>query len=533
MSRFLANWALRSATDRILEPSAGEASFLLAAAERLRALGLAGDAPETLRGVELHAPSARAAEEALRAQGFAANVIAADFFDVEPQPTFSAVIGNPPYVRYQNFSGASRLKAMQAALAEGVRLSGLASAWAPFTVHATRFLAPGGRLGLVLPAELLTVNYAAEVRRFLLERFASVRLIMFEELVFPGVLEEVVLLLAEGNGPAPTASFEVFQAKNLDALDEFERRATWTWFKPAKDGKWTPALLASSALETCRSLEELNAFEQMKDWGRSYLGSVTGNNKFFTLTRPEVSELGLRKDEVVRISPPGSRHLRGLIFSQKSWEEMADEESVYLFYPKTEEPSLAARAYIEAGEATHVHTAYKCRMRKPWWRVPVVPTPDLFLTYMDHERPRVVTNEARVSHLNSLYGIELFNGRRTLGRELLPLAMLNSVTLLSAEMVGRAYGGGLLKLEPREADKLLVPSLTSIESVAKELRHIRPQVGKALRKGALPEAARLVDRVLLTKHLQVSATALTGIREARTILFSRRTIRGSAASRRA
>src|SRR5664280_613863 len=50
------------------------------------------------------------------------------------------------------------------------------SSWAAFTVHAAEFLRPGGgRLGLVLPAELLTVNYAAEVRRYLMARFGRVR----------------------------------------------------------------------------------------------------------------------------------------------------------------------------------------------------------------------------------------------------------------------------------------------------------------------------------------------------------------------
>lgn len=55
-------------------------------------------------------------------------------------------------------------------------------------VHSALFLKPGGRLGLVLPAELLSVNYAAQVREFLMRRFARVRLVLFTERVFPGVL---------------------------------------------------------------------------------------------------------------------------------------------------------------------------------------------------------------------------------------------------------------------------------------------------------------------------------------------------------
>ncbi len=69
-------------------------------------------------------------------------------------------------------------------------------------------------MGLVLPAELLTVNYAAEVRRFLMERFARVDLVLFAERVFPEVQEEVVLLLAEGYDEGPTDHCRVYQVQN-------------------------------------------------------------------------------------------------------------------------------------------------------------------------------------------------------------------------------------------------------------------------------------------------------------------------------
>jgi adenine-specific DNA-methyltransferase len=103
-----------------------------------------------------------------------------DFFTVEPTGSYDAVIGKPPYVRYQNFSGEARACSREAAVRAGVSISGLASSWAAFTVHAALFLTKGGRLGLVLPAELLMVNYAAEVRRFLMQRFARVDLVLFE-----------------------------------------------------------------------------------------------------------------------------------------------------------------------------------------------------------------------------------------------------------------------------------------------------------------------------------------------------------------
>jgi hypothetical protein len=158
--------------------------------------------------------------------------------------------------------------------------------------------------------------------------------------------------------------------------------------------------------------------------------------------------------------------------------------------------------------------------------VPVVARPDLLLTYMDHDRARLTTNHAKVFHLNSLYGVALRPPHRQLGRDLLPIASLNSVTLLGGEMVGRAYGGGLLKLEPTEADHLPVPSVSLLQATEKELRAVRPQLASALRQGKLAEAVALVDRVILSGQLGLTHSDVRALRDARELLFSRRIVRG-------
>jgi type I restriction-modification system DNA methylase subunit len=183
--RYVVEWAIRDGSEDLLEPSCGEAAFLVAAARRLDQLHVVEGG--RLAGVEMHEASAARAVALTRRAGRAADVQTADFFSCPPAPAYDAVVGNPPYIRYQDFRGAARSASQRAALAAGVPLSGLASSWAAFTIHSALFLRPGGRLGLVLPAELLTVNYAAEVRRFLMERFARVRLVLFTERVFPGV----------------------------------------------------------------------------------------------------------------------------------------------------------------------------------------------------------------------------------------------------------------------------------------------------------------------------------------------------------
>lgn len=519
IARYLCEWAVRSPADTVFEPSCGEASFLMAAGERLRSIGAS---PlfwsEQLHGVEIFNTSAQNAVTLLQGAGFDARVAVGDFFEHDTPHGYDAIVGNPPFIRYQNFTGAARSRSLEAALAQGVRLSGLASSWAAFVVKAALHLAPNGRLALVLPAELLSVNYAQEVRRFLLRRFGRVRLIMFEDRVFPGVLEEVVLLLADGTGGA--SCLEVHQTKDVRSLASVEV-TEWIQHTPSGD-KWTPALVAEEAFATYQGMVT-ERFERLRDWGRPYLGAVTGNNNFFSLTRADASAHGLTGADLVRISPPGARHLRGLAFSDGVWTQLAGEGARCFLFSPGDNPSTAASRYIEAGQAAGVSSAYKCRMRSPWWQVPLVDSPDLFLTYMNHDRPRLVTNAARAHILNSVYGIRLVDGRRGVGCDLLPIASLNSITLLGTEVVGRAYGGGLLKMEPREADNLPLPSLSRVKAAEQQLRHARPQLASALRRGDVAAAVEAVDRIILA---DVPENDLKALRLAREMLFQRRRARG-------
>ena len=142
IAQFLVQWAVRSPADTIFEPSCGEAAFLAEAVSRLRALGATSIRADQLQGMDIDRPSVDAARALLAECGAQVRLSTGDFFDARPASGFYAVIGNPPYVRYQAFTGAARTKGLEAALAQGVRLTGLASSWAAFVVHATSFLAP-------------------------------------------------------------------------------------------------------------------------------------------------------------------------------------------------------------------------------------------------------------------------------------------------------------------------------------------------------------------------------------------------------
>lgn len=521
ITRYIADWAVRGPEETILEPSAGDAAFLVQAVRRLQEQGV--EMPR-VDGVEIHAQSAQDARARVEGAGGNPQVTVSDFFLVEPEPRYSAVIGNPPYIRYQGFTGESRTRSRAAALKAGVALTALASSWAAFTVHSALFLKPGGRMGLVLPAELLSVNYAATVRRFLFDRFRSVELVLFTEQVFPEAEADVVLLLADGFDEGPTDHATIHQAQDAQALSTLSVPLTWKPLDPA--AKWTGLLVSPDAVEPLRSLKASGHFANLDSWGDTTLGMVTGNNKYFALSPGRVKELGLPRRDLVRLSPPGSSHLRGLELSSRDMIRLGrDGKSTWLFRP-AENPSPAAKEYIATGHLAGVDQAYKCRVRRTWYKVPLLPPADLLLTCMNADTPRLTTNNASAGHLNSVHGVYLKDDVREIGRELLPLASLNSVTLLNAEMVGRSYGGGILKLEPREADVWAMPSFAYVHAHSEALREIKPEVATLLKQGKLAQAVQLVDSVLLAGGGILEDSDLSLVRDAHASMTARRAIRG-------
>jgi adenine-specific DNA methylase len=512
--------------DRILEPSAGDAAFLVPGVARLREIASESgvDSVPTVHGVEIHAASAAEGSRRIEEAGGRANLVVRDFFDFESSERFDAVVGNPPYIRYQDFSGEARVKSRAAAARAGVDINGLASSWAAFVVHSTSFLAQGGRLGFVLPAELLSVNYAGPIRKFLFDSFASVDLILFTERVFPEAEADVVLLLADGYAQGPTDHARIQQSRNADTLEDLSTALRWSPSDPA--AKWTPSLLDTESLELYSSLLHEGHFTEMKNWGSTTLGAVTGNNGYFALSEQSVRELKLESSDVTPLSPPGSRHLRGLGYGTPDWKSHLEGGARGWLFRPAGNPSKGALKYIRQGERDGVDQAYKCRVRTPWWRVPVVSKADLFLTYMNADSVRVSANTAGVRHLNSVHGITLAPDYNRVGKAVLAMGSLSAMTLLGAEMMGRAYGGGLLKIEPREADMLPMPSLDLLKRSEAKLKEIAPEVRVLLGMGDLIGASTTVDRVLFEGiEGSGSETSAARLREARAKYLARRVAR--------
>ena len=489
-------WAIRDRGDRVLEPSFGEGSFLISAGERLGELSASRSGASQLCGFELHLDSLEAATRKLNDKGIKASLACADFMEQRPQRLFDVVIGNPPYVRFQSLGSQRRSRYRALAKSEGVELSGLSSLWAPFIIHAVQFLKKGGRAAFVLPAELLTVNYAAPVRSYLLDSFASISIETFGARVFPEVQEEVVLLFADGFETGCSNSIFWKQCESLNDIG----KSMPNRFCPEADGaRWGGIAVPKTALDVLSRLESEGLLCPLSQWGSVSLGAVTGANSFFALSKTAVEENGLNDDDVIPLCPPGSKHLTVFDVNDtvmESWEERGLKTC--LFYPQADIDAIsdAAEGYIVLGEKLELNQRYKCRKRSPWWRVPLGQVPDAFLTYMNAYGPRLCSNSVGAQNLNSVHGVFFKNGLRELAMEFLPIACLNSATLLSAEIRGRSYGGGVLKLEPGEAVGLSMPSFELIERRADRLRAIVPQACELLSLRSFDQLVRLVDAAL-------------------------------------
>jgi len=84
----------------------------------------------------------------------------------------------------------------------------------------------------------------------------------------------------------------------------------------------------------------------------------------------------------------------------------------------------------------------------------------------------------------------------------------------------------MLKLEPREADLLPVPSPSLVMAARAQLQGVRAKVQDRLRAGRLLEAAGIVDDVLLRGRLGLDEHRLRDVEDAHAILTARRVARG-------
>jgi adenine-specific DNA-methyltransferase len=509
LARWLCAWSIRSPAERILEPSCGDGSFLEAAAQRLLELGATPiSAARSVTGIEVAVAEADLARGRLRKQLGARskpNVLVSDFFlwaEESGKSIYDVVLGNPPFIRYQAFPEPHRSLAMELMTKHGLTPNRLTNIWVPFVVASVALLKPGGRLAMVLPAEVLQVSYATQLRSFLTDRFKSVDIIACNELFFEKAEQEVVLFLADGARAKPSAENQcrvtMIETESVKALTSGVPKKLLLRGEPKilqrDTEKWLKYFLTQREIDFMRELRSSAVATSLSTHASVDVGVVTGKNEFFVLTDEQLLCFGLQ--QFARPLVSRSAHLKGSRVDKADWRALAASgDRVHLLHVDKSIQDLPASLaeYIRLGEKSGVHQGYKCSIRPRWYSVPSVWAPHAFMFRQIYDFPRLVLNAANATSTDTIH-------RVTCKGKDIERVIANTYTWLtaaSAEIEGRSYGGGVLELEPTEAERLLMPAKLNGAMPLKECDALT-------RVGRLEDVLQENARIVLKGHMGLS-----------------------------
>jgi hypothetical protein len=442
LAEALACWAVRADEDRLLDPSCGDGRFIAA---HHNAVGIEQD-PLSAQQAIARAPWALVHE--------------GDFFQWAEATTerFECCAGNPPFIRYQHFKGATRKRALELCARAGAHFSGLTSSWAPFLVAAATLLKRGGRMAFVVPAEIGHAPYAAPLLDYLVGHFSTVHVIAVRQKLFPTLSEDCWLLYTDGfGGRTAEIRFSALERFEWTARPPraFERVAVSDW-RTTWNRRLRPFLIPRKAREVYLWIGAASDTAPLGAFAKVGIGYVSGDNDFFHLKPSEAALWGI-PDKFLH---PAVRNGRSLPDKQitartvEAWKR-EDQQMLLLRLRGSEEVPTPVKKYLDSQAGKAAREAYKCRNRAPWYAVPDVQVPDLILTYMSGRTPHLVGNEAGVTCTNTVHGVRIQD--HALAAKLLP-SWRSPVVQLSCELEGHPLGGGMLKLEVREAGRVLFPN---------------------------------------------------------------------------
>jgi adenine-specific DNA-methyltransferase len=500
LSQLLADWAIRDVSDIVLEPSFGGCGFLSTAHNTLTRLGHA----EPIRQIFGCDIDPVAFEYLAGVFGHDADIsgfILRDFLDchaVQEWPErFSVVLANPPYIPHQRI-GKARLRELWQRPQGISGVKGRSSLWAYFLSHAVSLLKPGGRMAWVLPGAFLQADYAAPIRTYIGQRFARAAAFVIHERLFlaEGADEETVILLADGHElPSLGDGLQVGEAGTLDELATLiEQWGAHTWV--GRTGTIAPAMLsfttdAEAIYETLSARPDAFLLGQL---AKVQIGLVTGDNNFFVLNGKACVAAGLVNGDCTRVLSK-FRAATGISLSVADldiYDALGGKS--FLVQSDGEATSDAVQAYLDRYPAARRESVSTFKKRAIWSMISDGKTPHAFFPVMHHYGPRLVLNSGSLHCTNTIHRVFFTDKLSTSRQKLAALSILTTYSQISAELCGRRYGSGVLKHEPRDAERisLLMPAAVDLD----DLDRIYFQVDARLRDGDAEGARAIADEAL-------------------------------------
>ena len=486
--------------DTVLEPSCGDGVFL----DSLKETGFL-DKVSRVEAVEIEAPEAQKVSGRYKDTP-KVKVINQDFFEFYKETlgtkTYDLILGNPPYIRYQYLKESQRECQAQILTSHGMKSNKLINAWVAFMVASVQMLSKRGKIAFVIPAEILQVAYAEDLRLYLANHLAKITLITFEQLVFPDIEQEVVVFVGEkGDAEKGIRIIEMNDLSGFDALN-----LDSNGFQPVQHvkEKWTKYFINGDEMKLIQQLRSDNRFAKFSEYGLINVGITTGNNSYFSITEEVTNHYHLGEATLPLIGR--SSHAHGIYFTEADWNlnKTAGKPARLVCFPDIpyEDYPQGYKDYIMAGEANDEHVGYKCSIRDRWYIVPSVWIPDAFFLRRNNLYPKFVLNRCGAVSTDTMHRMKFNDG---VNPENVLLAYYNSVSFAFTEICGRSYGGGVLEILPGEMGNILLPKIDNIDP------HIRTtlleRIDHIVRNDEdIEKALDFVDQEVLVSLLGINPT---------------------------
>lgn len=449
IASFILLWGINGSTDAdILEPSCGDGVFLEQMAKENMLFHHA-------TAVEYEAVEA----EKARAIGLHdSEVINSDFhrFCLDTEQRFDLVVGNPPFIRYQYYDEGQQELAGEIFKKAGLKRSKLTNAWVTFVVGCSLLLKETGKMGFVIPSELLQVTYAQQLRKYLATSFNKINIISFENLVFEEIQQEIVLLLCErtGTGEHLIEHIEVKDAEALQQLDPHRLKLPTKQIDFHAD-KWTYYFLDKEELDFLNKVR-VDGMPKIGTYADVEVGITTGSNGYFTVPQGVVDMYQLH--EYARPMVGRSVQVNSLCFTKADWlQNLANgaKANLLVFTPGAKENgNEGTKAYIENGEQQGINKGYKTSIRDDWYVIPSIKLSDALFLRRNNLYPKFVLNDAQAYTTDTMHRVFIKEG---LNRKAFVVSYYNSLSFAFAEILGRNFGGGVLELMPSEVEGVYLP----------------------------------------------------------------------------
>ena len=315
-----------------------------------------------------------------------------------------------------------------------------------------------------------------------------------KEIWFEETLQGAVIIFAEKKEDLsePSKGIGIISVTGFDFLEdspeELFTKAVGINGDTAK-GKWTRAVLQKNELELIKKLISHDAVYKFKDIAEVDVGIVTGANKFFLVDNETIKNFKL--DKYAHPMFGRSQHCPGILYDihQHQMNQKQGLPTNFLYIAdEFEQLSAKVKDYIQLGKAEKYHERYKCRIRKPWYKVPSVYSTEIGMLKRCHEAPRLILNEIGAYTTDTAYRV-----RSTFtSAENLVCSFLNPLTAITAELEGRYYGGGVLELVPSEIEKIYIP-------IIEGHKHDLVALNQLVKEGKIEEAIKLQGISIFSK----------------------------------